>query len=491
MVITRNKLFNIRAITNLIGKMMMIESAAMLVSFVVCLLYSEPDGAAFLMSACITGSCGFILGFMIKVKQQSLSSHDGILITALSWFVIAVFGAIPFILCSHPVGFTDALFESMSGFSTTGASVMLNIDALGHGVNMWRALTQWIGGLGIVLFAMTLIPTLNKAGGMRLMAAGSSDFSFDKTSPRIMQTARNLALVYLTLTGCCVVLLWMGPMDLYDSIVHAFCTISTGGFSPYGNGIMHYSSVYVKIVIIVFMLMGATNFTLLANAAKGNFGSLFRNSTLHIFLLTVLVFTLLCIGAMTIAEIPFSFEGMVIDPLFTVISAITSTGYASGNYEAWGGLAFVLIMLLMYSGACMGSTSGGAKLDRVIVFFRNSRKEISSSINPNTIYTVFDGNKQLSSPAVGRIVTFLGIYALTLLIGGLLLMVFGVGMSDAFFAVFSCTSNIGLGYGVTGFEGSFALLPVGVKWVLTVMMYIGRLELLTVFVLFLPSFWRR
>ena len=485
------KLFNIRGIANLIGKVLLMESAAMLISLLVCLLYCEPDWLAFLLSAGITGITGFFLGYIVKVKSLSLSQQDGILITALAWVVVAVFGALPFMVCTHPVNFTDALFESMSGFSTTGSSVISDVEALGKGVNMWRGLTQWIGGLGIVLFVLTLIPNLNKTGGMRLMAAESSDFTFDKTSPRITQTARSIALVYVILTLACILLLWAGPMDLYDSIVHSFATLSTGGFSPYSDGIMHFSSVYVKIVIIIFMLFGGTNFTLMANAGKGDMRSFFCNSTLHIFLLTVVTFTLLCIGSMAMQGMEFSIDGMVIDPLFTVVSAISSTGFASANYEGWGKLVFLFLLLLMYSGACIGSTSGGAKIDRVIVFFSNCRKEICSSINTKTLYVVSDGTKQVGAPAVGRIVTFMGLYALTLLIGSVLLMVSGIAMGDAFFAVFSCTSNIGLGYGITGFGGGYALLPEASKWVLTALMYVGRLELLTVFVLFLPSFWRR
>lgn len=491
MRIVRNQLFNIRAIANLIGKVLFIEGVALAITLLVCLVYGEPDWSTFLVSAAAAGVPGALMGFCIKIRSSSISSHDGILITALAWIVIALFGSLPFMMCDHPVSFSDAFFESMSGFTTTGASVIANVENLSHGMNMWRALTQWIGGLGIILFTLTLIPMLNKTGGMRLMAAESSDFAFDKTSPRIMQTARTLGRLYLVLTVCCVLLLWCGPMDLYDAVVHSFSTLSTGGFSPYSNGVMHFSSVYVKLVISLFMFLGATNFTLMAFASKGNFRPLVSSSTFWIFILTILVFTGLFIGSMLLSGCPFSFESMVLDPLFQVISAITSTGYASADYEAWGSLVFILLLVLMYSGACIGSTSGGAKLDRVIVFLRNSRNEISSTINSNTVYSVHDGNKNLNSSSVGRIVTFLGIYAVTLIVGSLLLLAFGIKAGDSFFAVFSCTSNVGLGYGLTGFDGGFVLLPTEAKWVLSFMMYIGRLELLTVFVLLMPSFWRR
>lgn len=491
MQIVRNNLFNTRAIANLIGKVLVIESVAMAAALLVCVAYGEPDWSAFLVSSAITCVPGIFLGFRVKVRNPRISAHDGILITALAWVVIAAFGALPFMMCAHPMGFTDAFFESMSGFTTTGASVIPDVEEVGHGVNMWRALTQWIGGLGIILFTLTLIPKLNKTGGMRLMAAESSDFAFDKTSPRITQTARTLGMVYLTLTLSCVISLWLGPMNLYDAVAHSFSTISTGGFSPYSDGIMHFSSTYVKLVISLYMFLGATNFTLLAFAIRGNFSPLRQNSTFWTFGVTVIVFTALFIGSMLLSGIAFSFDGMIADPLFQVISAISSTGFASADYEGWGSLVFILLLVLMYSGACMGSTSGGAKLDRVIVFFRNSRNEISYTINRNTIYSVSDGTKDLTHAAIGRIVTFLGIYAVTLLIGSLLLMAFGIGAADSFFAVFSSTSNVGLGYGLTGFTGGFSLLPLEAKWVLSFMMYIGRLELLTVFVLFLPSFWRR
>ena len=491
MFVPKIRLFNIPIILNIIGIVLLIEAATLIITLIVCLIYGEDDWMAFTIVAGTTAMTGLALVGFVRIDRTAMSANDGILITALSWLVVAVFGAAPFLISTHPVSVTDALFESMSGFTTTGASAMTDIDHLGYGMNMWRALTQLIGGIGIITFTLVLVPMLNKPSGMRLMAAESTDFSIDKTTPRIKQTARNLSIVYFGLTLICTLFLWAGPMSLYESLIHAFATLSTGGFSSYGSSIMHFDSLYIKIVLIIFMFLGATNFTLIVYAGKGDFSPILRNITVRVYVYTILIFLLLFIGAFTILDIPFTFEGSIVDPLFQIISTITSTGFSCADFEKWGPLVLLMLFILMYSGACAGSTSGGVKLDRMIVFFKSSRNEISSTINRNTMFTVKDGDKTLAPYSISRIVTFMGIYAFTLLLGGLTIAAMGVDTSDSFFASFSCTSNIGLGYGITGVNGSYSLLPVAARWILIFLMYAGRLELMAIFVLFVPSFWRR
>lgn len=314
----------------------------------------------------------------------------------------------------------------------------------------------------------------------------------DKIRPRISQTAKSLWAIYIALTVVLILLLWAGPMTLFESICHAFGAISTGGYTTHDSGIGAWNeSVYIKVVLIVFMFLGGVNFGLIFKAAHGDFKALRTNDVLHAYIGVILVMLLLFGITIVYRGQMYSWVDVTIDPLFQIVSTITSTGFTVTNFEAWGPLVLALTFVLMFSGACAGSTSGGAKIDRVLYLVKNARNELYRCIHPNAILSVKVSDKVISPEIVTKVIAFLCIYMMLMVAGGTVLAAMGVPIIDAFFSAFSCISNTGLGAGVTGFGGGYNILPDTAKLVLSLLMIIGRLEIFTVLVLFTPSFWHR
>lgn len=483
--------FNAPMLLRVIGWLLMIEALFMLFPTAACVCYGESDWLPFLLTSLGTGLTGYALARFIRVGHPHMGKRDGFLLTASVWVVFSVFGMIPFLFSSMPVSVSDAFFEAMSGFTTTGASVLQTIDTMSHGVHLWRAMMQWIGGMGIILFTLAVIPMLNHSGGMQMFNAEVTGITHDKIQPRISQTAKSLWMVYLMLTLVLIMLLWLGPMNLFESICHAFGAISTGGYSTHSDSIAAFDSVYVKLVLIVFMFLGGVNFALIFKCVKGNFKDLRTNDVFHTYIgVIVLVFVLFVISILYVGE-AHTWEDITVDPLFQIISTITSTGFTVSNFEKWGTFVLSLTFVLMFFGACAGSTSGGAKIDRILYLFKNARNELYRCIYPNAILSVKVNEKVVSPDLVNKVIAFLCIYMLLIVAGGMALTACGVPLIDAFFSAFSCMSNTGLGAGVTGFGGSYGMLPDMAKWILSFLMLTGRLEIFTVLVLFLPSFWNR
>lgn len=490
-LLKRKSLINFPIVLKVIGQIMMVEAGAMLVAAVACIIYGEATLTGMLLAALITGFPGVLLALVFRKSDTGIMAREGLLITSLAWLTVALFGTLPFLLTAKGVSITNAAFESMSGFTTTGASAIMDVEALGKGLNLWRALMHWIGGIGIILLVIVFVPMLNQSGGIRLIMSEASGYSLDKTSPRVSNTALNLSIVYLVLTVANLIFLWVGPMDFYDSLVHALSTVSTGGFSCYNDGICHFNTLYTKLVLIFFMFAGGVNFTLMVWAGKGDWRQLLCNQTFRTYSAVIVIMLGLFITAFAINAWDFGFEQSVVNPLFTIVSTITSTGFTVADLENWGPMVLVLIFMMMYSGACSGSTTGGAKIDRLVNIAKLGRNEIESTVKTHTFHSVKEDGRAIDRSVLLRISAFLGIYATLVVMGGLALTAMRIPVVDAFFATLSCTSNIGLGYGITGAGGSYALLPEAARWLLIVLMYIGRLEVFTVLAVLLPAFWRR
>lgn len=420
-----------------------------------------------------------------------MGKREGFLLTASVWVVFSVFGMIPFIICDTPLSVSDAFFEAMSGFTTTGASVLEDIEDMSHGIHIWRSLMQWIGGMGIILFTLAVLPMLNHSGGMQMFNAEVTGITHDKIRPRISQTAKSLWLIYISLTVATCLLLWAGPMDFFESICHAFGTISTGGFSTLNNGISEWNSVYVKVIITIFMFLGGVNFTLIFRAATGDFQSLKRNEPFLAYCWSILIFLILFVITIIINGQFRSWEDITINPLFQIVSTMTSTGYSVTDFENWGHFVLALVFMIMFFGACAGSTSGGAKIDRMLVLIKNSRNELYRCIHPNSIMSVKVSGRAMPQELVGKVTAFLCIYVMLIMAGGVVLSALGIPMVDSFFSAFSCISNTGLGAGITGYGSSYEIIPDAGKWILSGLMLVGRLELFTVLILVTPSFWRK
>lgn len=486
-----NTQINFWALARVIGLLLIIEAIFMLVPMITSLIYGENDVKAFILTIGVTALAGSLLAFAIKPSRTDMGKREGFLLTALTWIVFSIFGMIPFMIGDTKMSVSDAFFETMSGFTTTGATVLTSIDHLSNGILIWRCLMQWIGGMGIILFTLAVIPMLNHSGGMQMFNAEVTGITRDKLRPRISQTAMGLWFVYIVLTIVLCVLLWLGPMSFFDSICHAFSTMSTGGFSTKNESIGAWDSVYVKSIVTLFMFLGGVNFALLFKAASGQVGELWKSEVLRAYVYIIVVMMGLFIIAIVANNQVQSWESVTIDPLFQIVSALTSTGLTVGNFENWGPFVVALMFLLMFFGASAGSTSGGAKIDRMLFLVKNIRNEIYRSLHPNAICSVRVNGKVLAHDVVNKVIAFLCIYVILIAVGGIVLTATGIPLVDAFFSAFSCIGNTGLGAGVTGYGGSYDIISDIGKWVLSLLMLMGRLELFTVILLFTRTFWRK
>lgn len=481
---------NYPMLIRILGWLLTIEGVFMLFPAATSVYYGESDYLPFLLTALTALTCGALMAQRSRPQFEHLGRRDGYLLTSSVWVLFSIFGMMPFIFSSANASVSDAFFEAMSGFTTTGASVMVEIDSLSHGVHLWRAMMQWVGGMGIILFTLAIIPMLNHSGGMQMFNAEVTGITHDKIRPRISQTAKSLWIIYLALTAILVLLLWAGPMNFFESVCHAFGTISTGGYSTSADSIHAWNSVYVKLVITAFMFIGGVNFALIYRFIHGDFRTLRRSDVLRTYILVIgAMFVLYVIAIVSRGQVN-DWQSVTIDPLFQIISTITSTGFTVVNFENWGPFVLAVTFVLMFSGACAGSTSGGAKIDRLLYLFKNAHNEIYRCIHPRSIRSVKVNGKVVSTELVNKVIAFLCIYMLLVVGGGIILSSMGVPVVDAFFSAFSCLSNTGLGAGVTGVGSGYEYLPNAAKWVLSALMLIGRLEIFTVLVIFTPAFWR-
>lgn len=478
------------AIVRILGRLVLIEAAIMLLPLIVCLLYGESEWAGFAVAIAAASAAGGITEWCTRGGDTSIRAREGFIITACVWVIFAFFGMIPFMFSPEPLGVTDGMFEVISGLTTTGASMITDVEAQPHGLLFWRALTQWIGGLGIVLFMLAVLPELNKAVGISMFNAEATGITHTKIHPRIRQTALSLWGVYSALTAVSTLLLWMGPMNLFDSVCQTFAAVATGGFCTRNAGIEYWDSTYVEIVLTAVMFAAGLNFLILYGAWKGRWRELWTNDVVKAFTAIVVMSYLLLLLSSLLAGAG-GIDRLLVHPLFHIVSAITSTGFSLSGPESWGSFTLFLTLLLMLSGACTGSTSGGIKVDRLLVLCRNSLNELHRTVFPKRVYVVRLGSDTLDTGHVSRILAFVTLYLMTVTLSTGIIAMWGYSFTDSLFMTVSCIGCNGLGYGATGVEGSFAALPDALKWLLMLVMLVGRLELFTFLVLLIPSFWRR
>lgn len=477
-----------RSLLKIAGYLMLLESVLMLVPMMLSLLQRHADWKAFAAAILATGIVGGLAVVCNRHEHTRLYRREGFLLISFIWILFSLFGMIPFMMCSHPLGITDAFFETMSGFTTTGASVFSDVESLGCGVLLWRSMIQWLGGLGIVLFLIALLPALNDSGGIALFNAEVTGISHDKLHPQIRRTASSLWLVYSVLTMTLVVLLMIGGMGLFDSVCQAMTTLSTGGFSTRNAGITAWHSPYIASVTAIFMLVGGINFMLLYNAFHGRIREAWRNDVFRMYLSTVFA-AVVILAIILVMRGDRGFDALVVSPLFHVASAITSTGFAYSDFSLWGSGAIFVTIILMHWGACAGSTSGGIKTDRMSVLFKSLRNDVIYTLFPSHMKSVEVGGKVVVGKNLVRVLGFMAFYILLVASGALLMSLYGYSVTDSIFASASCVGNCGLGLGATG--SGYGSLPDALKWYMSVQMLIGRLEIFTVLVLFYRAFWRR
>lgn len=483
---------NFSVILRIIGWLLMIESFFMLLPLFTAWYYGEADIFAFAVGVGLTLVSGIGLTFGLRGRTGEMRKHEGFLLTALVWVVFSIYGMVPFILSdSAHMTVSDAFFESMSGFTTTGCTISTSVEHFSRSVNIWRALIQWIGGMGIILFTLAVLPMLNNSGGMQMFNAEVTGITHDKLRPRVSQTAKSLWGVYFLLTSLLVLLLWLGPMSLFNSVCYGFSTMSTGGFAPHDSSLAFFHSDYVNVVVMIFMFLGGTSFALIFHMLHGNFGPIWRNDVFKAYIGVVLVaYAIFAVNIFIRGQMT-TWQSVTIEPMFEVISTLTSTGLSVCDFQVWGSFAVALMIVLMFSGACAGSTSGGAKIDRLLFLIKNNHNEIYRCIHPNAVMGVRINDKVISPDIVSKVIAFLCIYVIVILVGGIMLTALGLPLVDAFFSSFSCVSNTGFGAGVTGSAENFSNIPDAGKWILSGLMLVGRLELFTVLILFTRGFWQK
>ncbi len=482
---------NFPVVFRVIGLLLVIESVFLLLPLTTCFYYGESDWVTFLITFGVTLVCGGTMTF-IRPATSQMGKREGFLLTALVWIFFSIFGMLPFVIApAYRMSVSDSFFEAMSGFTTTGATVMTSISHLSHGAIVWRSLMQWIGGMGIILFTLAVIPMLNHSGGMQMFNAEVTGITHDKLRPRISQTAKSLWAIYFSLTATLFVLLLIGPMGKFDSLNYALSIMSTGGFATSDEGLGLWKSDYIESVTTIFMFLGGVSFTLIYRMVQRDFRTVWRNDVFRFYVFMIALFYVLFAVDIWMKGLATSFKAITLDPLFQIVSLITSTGFEVSDFGTWGTFTLSLSMFLMFFGACAGSTSGGAKLDRLIVLTKKCHNEIQRSIHPNNILTVRMNGRVIPHDIVAKVMAFLSLNMLIIVLGGIILTAMGMPLVDAFFSSFTCISNTGLTADVTGFGGTFAIVPDAGKWVLSFIMLTGRLEIFTVLILFNPSFWKK
>lgn len=481
---------NVRMLLRVIGWLLMIEALFMLVPCVTGLIYEENSVIQFLVCMGITAGCGMAM-VSLKPKSREMGKREAILLTGLTWVILSMFGMLPFLICGTHLSVTDAFFETMSGFTTTGASVLNSLEGVPHSILLWRCVVQWVGGLGIILFTLAVVPMLNYQGGMQLFNAEVTGITHDKLRPRVSYTAQGLWFVYICLTTLLIILLSFSEMSLFDAICYGLSTMSTGGFSNSDMSLTELDNLYIKIILLIFMFLGGVNFALIYKAARGDVKSAMRNDVLKWYLAIIgICYALLCLNLWKRGMID-SLDDWTIDPLFQAVSILSSTGLTEPDFADWGPEAVVVLIIMMVMGACAGSTSGGAKIDRFIILFKFLKNEFFKMMHPSAVTTVCINGKGTPNPIVMKTLAFLFLYVIVIMTGGTIIVLTGMPLKDSFFICLSAISNTGLGTDITGVEGNYALVPDLAKWVLSFVMLTGRLELYTILIIFTTSFWKK
>ena len=430
-----------------------------------------------------------MLAALGKGGERQLTRRDGYVLVSFAWVAFSLFGMLPFYIGGYIPDIADAFFETMSGFSSTGATILDDIESLPHGILFWRSMTQWIGGLGIIMFTIAVLPIFG-VSGLQVFAAEASGPTHDKVHPRIGITAKWIWSIYTGITTLLVCLLMLGGMDWFDSICHAFATTGTGGFSTKQASVAYYNSPYIEYVISIFMFISGINFTLVLLFVNRKFKKFISNAELKFYFSSVVFFTAVIAIALYYTS-PMGMEESFRKSLFQVISLHTSTGFATDDYMQWSPVLWGLLTIIMLMGACAGSTTGGLKCIRMVILTKVSRNEFKHILHPNAILPVRINKQVISSSIVSTVLAFCFIYITIIVISTLLMMTMGVGAEESIGCVISSIGNMGPGLGETGPAYSWNALPDAAKWLLSLLMLLGRLELFTVLLLFTPDFWKR
>jgi trk system potassium uptake protein TrkH len=482
---------NARLVVRVAAVLAAVVSLFMFFPLVVALVYGEFELLmSFIAPITVTVGVAGTIWALLRTDRRVLPPRSGFVLVTLSWLVAAAVGSAPFVISGAIPNITDAFFESMSGFTTTGASILTEIESLPRSILFWRSLTHWLGGMGIIVLTVAILPLLG-VGGLQLMQAEAPGPSVDKITPKIAETAKLLWMIYLGLTVVQTLLLMAAGLDLFDALTHTFGTLATGGFSPQNASVGHYDSAFVDAIITVFMVIAGVNFILHFRLLTGRFREVGRNSELRAYLGIFVLASLAISVVLLVDDSASSFGEALRFASFQAASILTTTGYATTDFELWPAFGRIILFVLMFIGGSAGSTGGGVKVVRIVTLFKQGINELRYLVIPHGVFRLRLNGKPLKKKIVYAISGFVFLYLFLLLLTTVIVASSGNDITTSLTTALATLGNIGPGFGRIGPTENYFFFPDGVKWYLSFLMMVGRLEIYTVLVLLTPQFWRR
>lgn len=479
---------NIRLVVYVLGIVLVGVGLSMLLPIGISLYYQDGDLLSLIYSSMISIFLGLFVFYSTKEKGD-IGIKDGFAIVTFGWILAALFGSLPFLFFGTFNNFTDAFFEAMSGFTTTGATVLTNIEKQPHGILIWRSLTQWLGGMGIIVLSIAILPAL-RVGGMQLFKAEVPGPSQDRLTPRIKDTARLLWMVYVIISATETLLLLLGGMSLFDALNHTFTTMATGGFSTRNASIGDFNSIYFDVVITLFMFLAGINFALHYQMLRGNIKS-FLKDTEFLFYSGVVGFFI----TLVVINLKFFADKSLVDAIrygsFQVVSIVTTTGYGTTDFELWPHFSQYILLFLMFIGGCAGSTGGSIKNIRILLLIKYAYYELYKLVHPRAIISIKIRDKMVSNDILQGVLGFFLLYMAVFVVSSLFMTLLGLDIITAISSVAATIGNVGPGLGMVGPTDNYAHIPFLGKWLLSLCMLIGRLEIYTVLIFFIPAFWKK
>lgn len=484
-------MLNWKIINKIIGSLLWLEASLMFLCLLVSVYYNESDGLPFLLSILITATGGSIARYFGRNDSNILSRRDAYFLVTATWIIFSLFGMLPYLLGGYLPTFTDAFFETISGFTTTGATVFDDVEVLPHGLLFWRTITQWIGGLGIVFFTIALLPSLVGSGSVKVFSAEATGPIRTKMHPRLSTNSHAIWMVYIVLTAACAVMYYVGGMSLFDCINYSMTTTATGGFSTHNASTEFFGSPFIEYTGTLFCFLSGINFTLLfMTVTKMKFRNLLKSAELRLYVSIIFVCTAI-VMVYLMKDMGYGLEKAFRCALFQVVSFLTSTGLFSDDAGQWPHVTWIILGVLMFVGGCAGSTAGGVKCIRFVIILRIIRNEFRQILHPNAVLPVRVEQNIIPNSTRNRLLPFISLYLGLFFISATFFTAIGIDVINAITMCLSCLSNVGPTLGVEiGPTMSWAELPVVCKWFCATMMLIGRLELFSVLILFTPEFWK-
>lgn len=477
-----------KSIFRILGFLLIFLGGVLLFPLAFSIYFNDNVYSDFLITIILSFAVGFSLVLLIK-KEEEIKHKEGFAIVTIGWLVLTLFGSIPYFTSGVVHSLTDAFFETMSGFTTTGASIFTDVEALPKSILLWRAMTNWLGGMGIIVLSLAILPFLG-VGGMQLFKAEVPGPFADKLKPRIKETAKILWTVYVLITAIEVIILVIAGMDFFDSLCHSFATMATGGFSSKNNSIAYFNSPIIELVIVLFMIIAGSNFSLHYRFIKGSFNAYIKNAEFMAYIFIILL-SITSIFLINLTTQDFSLFDNFRYATFQVVSLMTTTGFGTADYEKWHQSTNFILLILMFIGASAGSTAGGLKVLRIMIITQVIYKELTKLLHPNAVISIKIGNLAIDKSIISNIFAFFIAYILIALLSILIMLLLGLDLWSSIGCVSATINNIGPGFGIVGPIRNYASVPEIGKWILSLLMLIGRLEVFTVIIILMPSFWKK